>query len=45
MLLKQLKSIIVNSNNDKKKGNYVLKKANSLDKKNGDLNVMEIDTI
>ena len=45
MLLKQLRSIIVSSSDDKKKGNYVLKKANSLDKKNGNLNVMEIDII
>ena len=29
----------------KKKGNYVPKKANSLDKKNNDLNVIEIDAI
>ena len=33
MLLKQLKSIIASSNDDKKKGNYVLKKANNLNKK------------
>ena len=45
MLLKQLKSIIANLNNDKKKGNYVLKKANNSDKKNSNLNVIKIDAI
>ena len=45
MLLKQLKLIIANSSDDKRKGNYVPKKASSLNKKNGNLNVMEINTI
>ena len=45
MLLRQLKSITANINDDKKKGNYVPKKINSLNKKNGDLNVIKIDII
>ena len=45
MLPKQLKSITANINDDKKKGNYVLKKVNSLNKKNNDLNTIKIDTI
>ena len=45
MLLKQLKSIIANLSDDKKKGNYVLKKVSSSDKKNGNLNVIKINTI
>ena len=45
MLPKQLKLITVNTNGDKKKGNYVLKKVNSLNKKNSDFNAIKINTI
>ena len=46
MLPKQLRLITANTNDDKKKkGNYVLKKVNSLDKKNNNPDAIKIDVI
>ena len=45
ILLKQLKSIIASLNNNKKKGQLRTKKGQQFRQKNGDLNVIKINTI